>query len=78
MPHNLEGEDAANNLHGGDMRTVWRRHQNTSKREGRCLVRNIHQLAPNCIKVRLEFGLNLSELAFIFTKKAQPFFHFFL
>jgi hypothetical protein len=76
MPHNLEG-NATDGLHGGDMRANFGdRHPDTNKREGRCLVGNIHLITPYFIKTRLAFGHNQSELAFFFTKKSQPLFDF--
>ena len=73
----LRGRDTTVGQHGGDMRTIFGgRHPNTNKREGRCLADNIHLITLEYIKLRLELGLYLSELAFFFTKETEPLIHF--
>ena len=54
----LRGRDTTVSQHGGVMRTVvrWFDTLDTNKREGRCLVANIHPIYPNQINLRLEKG----------------------
>lgn len=75
----LRGRDTTVSQHGGGMRAVFTVADtlDTSKREGRCLGRNIHLICPNKIRFGLEKGCTIARRELTpFAKCLQPILHF--